>query len=330
MSYTSSFIRERVFVLLVVFISVFSLFSLVSAQEEVPENEGISIINPQLTSFEDNTLGIQFSIKNHSLGSNIDVQYGVEMLTASTRGVGQGVHMFIDSEVISFAPGETKEFSMDYTIPPTPAGTYDFYVVVRNAEGGEMEKSLLTTQRLLDSQLSIEVQTKTCEYALDDQARISIKEPIVTETEGSVTIFCSVLNNTEEEQVLYQSAKVLRDATEEPETVVVGTRVVTLDPNSKTEVAFNIPTPEFTGDYQLILKLLNENTISNEVLVGNLTNENPITQTAPSGEKENTSLILPLLVTILALIVLIAIFIYKRKQTQPLSETLPPEEGTIN
>lgn len=324
MLHTISFTKTRLVLLVISITSLFAFMTPSFAQEEQSVDEGMGIVSAHLTSFEDNTLNIDFSIQNYDSQPSAEVYYGIEITTFSERGAGEIIAASkIDGPFI-LEPNSGADISFAYQIPTIPNGTYDFNLIVVDATGEKLAVGHVTTQTLQGNLLDIEIHSNTCEYAADDKTRMHISETFTLEKGEALTVLCDVTNNTETEQTLYETATVLDSLYGEAMDEVVGTRVVALPPGEETQVAFNFPTPTSDGSYALRFRLINETVASNDILTPQLVIVEPTSSHTATNSEQNTVFVI--IITLLALVVLLAVLVYMRKSKESLSEMHYPEK----
>jgi len=333
----NSFTKIRFFVLLISIISALSLTQFAQAQEEeqleavLPPVSLTILGEPLITEFTEEIMSFRFEVINEG-PETVDFTYGAEISTLATEDedtrlidVGGGTNE------TSLNSDETEIFTFTYQVPSWLEGEHDIFVVLTADNGTSPERKIVDSAVFLGASPDIEILNDSCVFKEESGNIIPLSEDFTTHEDGELKITCLVINTTDTEQTVTPRIEAYAPTLNGKEVGSDKEDSVTLPTGEAKEFIFTLPAPDTNGLYGVRLSLDTDLT-SNTVVAANLENildevpeDNVVAPHSATEEESNTALYV--IATLLALTVLLAILVYRRKKTEELPD---PEMGDSN
>ncbi len=280
----SLFLFKKVFFF---FLLLFLPFFFARAQEEqlldssssTQSKEAILIANvnlyeAQIEKQENNQVTISFIVSNDEDKYYSDIQYGLEVLritpvvatdlkTQEKKEINyQELFDFVSypQDILSLKPHQKIKKQIIYTLPEA-SGSFQFLVKAFNKEGllygfgiaGEIH---------LNKTIPVELDSTTCYLRLNqEETKYSLKEGVSLKPEEELYLFCTLKNNTNQDQSFSISSKTYQRYYLNGQEINFPNyqETITLSPNQTKEIKIAISRPTIPQAYDTVFTFKNQN-----------------------------------------------------------------------
>lgn len=344
MSHTTLFTKSRFFVLLLSVLILSTFVFVATAQEELKEVKQLENTQeesaqadvpynvsftrkPLVTEVDGNRYTIEFTIQNDSGEDTVEVAYGA--ILELEQGAEESPQVIDTGEggLVSLTPGGSEQVRFTYEAPTWLAGEYLLYAAMYESSGEQLDSGLIDEILFVGEEvLDVEILPNSCFFNYQSGSRAPFNIPRGIENNRLVSIECAVENFTGNKLTAIPQITIQKPALAGEVAYTHEETPVTLSPQNSTQISFEFPEIKSGGIYGIKLSLSGD-FLSNQAFAEGFNYTAPqeasdSSHEAAQPEQQNAFVII---VTLLALVVLVAILTYKRKSKEPLPAIHNPE-----
>ncbi|NTV44436.1 MAG: hypothetical protein HGA67_01940 [Candidatus Yonathbacteria bacterium] len=156
----------------------------------------INISNAKVVSNTSGTLRVAFDIENQGAVSQPDIRYGIEILRTTSKGQ-ELADMFIANENLTISAKQTVRKEVSYSVPGTLSGSYEVWVIAKNAGGITLGLSSAGKVTLSPSADTVKISLDSCHAVVgSDTKSYSLLQGVDVSNTEDLRLVCTAQNSS--------------------------------------------------------------------------------------------------------------------------------------